>query len=145
MSDFNQEQIKNSKNILEEIKNYLALPNFILNNNTIPSEWYINSLLDSLPLLEKNQQENDFLKLYEELYKNLNEKIEQLNLNFLVILKNKIKFLESSKDYYNTLIKSKSNSNLIKKEKNKNLNKKKDIDNSYQIYTEKRKSRKIPC
>ena len=106
MSDFNQEQIKNSKSILEEIKNYLALPNFILNNNTIPSEWYINSLLDSLPLLEKSYQENDFLKLYEELYKNLNEKIEQLNLNFLVILKNKIKFLESSKDYYNTLIKS---------------------------------------
>ena len=106
ISDFNQEQIKNSKSILEEIKNYLALPNFILNNNTIPSEWYINSLLDSLPLLEKNYQENDFLKLYEELYKNLNEKIEQLNLNFLVILKNKIKFLESSKDYYNTLIKS---------------------------------------
>ena len=106
MSDFNQEQIKNSKSILEEIKNYLALPNFILNNNTIPSEWYINSLLDSLPLLEKSYQENDFLKLYEELYKNLNEKIEQLNLNFLVILKNKIKFLESAKDYYNTLIKS---------------------------------------
>ena len=106
MSDFNQEQIKNSKSILEEIQNYLALPNFILNNNTIPSEWYINSLLDSLPLLEKSYQENDFLKLYEELYKNLNEKIEQLNLNFLVILKNKIKFLESSKDYYNTLIKS---------------------------------------
>ena len=106
ISDFNQEQIKNSKSILEEIKNYLALPNFILNNNTIPSEWYINSLLDSLPLLEKSYQENDFLKLYEELYKNLNEKIEQLNLNFLVILKNKIKFLESSKDYYNTLIKS---------------------------------------
>ena len=106
MSDFNQEQIKNSKSILEEIKNYLALPNFILNNNTIPSEWYINSLLDSLPLLEKSYQENDFLKLYEELYKNLNEKIEQLNLNFLVILKNKIKFLERAKDYYNTLIKS---------------------------------------
>ena len=106
ISDFNQEQIKNSKSILEEIKNYLALPNFILNNNTIPSEWYINSLLDSLPLLEKSYQENDFLKLYEELYKNLNEKIEQLNLNFLVILKNKIKFLERAKDYYNTLIKS---------------------------------------
>ena len=34
--------------MLNEIKAYMALPNFILNNNTIPSTWYINSLLDDL-------------------------------------------------------------------------------------------------
>ena len=104
ISDFSQSQIKSSISILEEIKNYLSLPNFILNNNTIPCEWYINSLLESLPQLDKSYQENDFLKLYEELYNNLNEKIEQLSLNYLVVLKNRIKFMDKAKDYYNSLI-----------------------------------------
>ena len=88
ISDFTQAKINNTISILEEIKNYITLPNFIINNNTIPSEWYINSLLDNLPLLENTYKENDFLKLYRELYENLNKGMEELNFYFLIILKN---------------------------------------------------------
>ena len=88
---------------MEEIKNYITLPNFIINNNTIPSEWYINSLLDNLPLLENTYKENDFLKLYRELYENLSKGMEELNFYFLIILKNRIKFIDKAKDYYDKI------------------------------------------
>ena len=103
ISDFSQDKIKNTIDILEEIKNCITLPNFILNNNTIPSEWYINSLLDSLPLLEKNYKDNDFLKFYREIYQDLNKSIEELNFNFLIVLRNRIKFIDKAKDYYRSI------------------------------------------
>ena len=103
ISDFTQAKINNTISILEEIKNYITLPNFIINNNTIPSEWYINSLLDNLPLLENTYKENDFLKLYRELYENLSKGMEELNFYFLIILKNRIKFIDKAKDYYDKI------------------------------------------
>ena len=103
ITDFNQNTVKSTIDILEEIKNYITLPNFILNNNTIPSEWYINSLLDNLPLLEVSFQDNDYVKLYEELYKNLDQSIQTMNFNFLIILRNRIKFIDKAKDYYENI------------------------------------------
>ena len=88
---------------MESIKNHITLPNFILNNNTVPSEWYLNSLLDNLPLLEKDYQENDFLKLYKELYQNLSESLEELNFHFLILFKNRIKFIDKTKYYYDSI------------------------------------------
>jgi hypothetical protein len=103
ISDFNPDNIKSTISILEEIKNYITLPNFIINNNTIPSEWYIYSLLDNLPLLENDYKENDFLKLYRELYDNLSKSMEELNFHFLIRLKNRIKFIDKAKDYYDKI------------------------------------------
>ena len=103
ISDFNSDNIKTTINILESIKNHITLPNFILNNNTVPSEWYLNSLLDNLPLLEKDYQENDFLKLYKELYQNLSESLEELNFHFLILFKNRIKFIDKTKYYYDSI------------------------------------------
>ena len=50
--------------MLEEIKTYMTLPNFILNNNTIPSTWYINSILDYLNKIPEDYKENDYKKLF---------------------------------------------------------------------------------
>ena len=82
ISDIGQENIKSTIKILQEIKNYINLPNFILNTNTVPSEWYLNSLLDNLSSLEQSYKDSDFLKLYKELYKNLTQSIESLNFHF---------------------------------------------------------------
>ena len=48
IADFNKETTSDTIKMLNEIKSYMALPNFILSNNTIPSTWYINSILDYL-------------------------------------------------------------------------------------------------
>jgi len=103
ISDFKQETIKNTLDIFKELKNHITLPDFVLNTNTVPSEWYINSLLDNLPLLEESYKENDFLKLYKEVYQNLNQSIEELSFNYLIMFKNRIKFIEKAQFYYESL------------------------------------------
>ena len=106
ISDFNESQINNTLDLLEEIKKHITLPNFIINNNTVPSEWYINSLLDNIPLLEQSYKENDYLKLYNDIYQDLNHNIEILNFNFLIMLRNRIKFIDKAKFYYEEIVKS---------------------------------------
>ena len=59
--------------MLTEIKAYMALPNFILNNNTIPSTLYINSLLDYLKKIPQEYKDNEYEKLFNELTNDLNE------------------------------------------------------------------------
>ena len=103
IADFNPETIKNTLDIFRELKNHISLPNFVLNTNTVPSEWYINSLLDNLPLLEQSYKENDFLKLYKEVYQNLNQSIEELSFNYLIMFKNRIKFIEKAQFYYESI------------------------------------------
>ena len=162
--EYLEREISNNKeeeqfNINNEInkKNENNNDNLIINNNNTIK---LNNNIKNLNLntdISKKQNINDFhtdgFIPYEEKTKaNLNKKINRNDINKYInnannnINKNQNNYynnnLENNNLNYNTLIKSKSNSNLIKKEKNKNLNKKKDIDNSYQIYTEKRKSRK---
>ena len=106
ISDFNPSHINNTLNLLEEIKKKITLPNFIINNNTVPSEWYINSLLDNMPLLDESYKKDDFLKLYSEIYQDLNHKIELLNFNFLIMFRNRIKFIDKAKFYYEEIVTS---------------------------------------
>ena len=106
ISDFNQSQINNTLDLLEEIKKHITLPNFIINNNTVPSEWYIKSLLDNMPLLDQSYKEEDFFKLYNDIYQDLNHNIEILNFNFLIMLRNRIKFIDKAKFYYEEIVKS---------------------------------------
>ena len=103
ISDLNQDNLGSTISILEEIKKYITLPNYILNNNAIPLEWYINTLLDNLPLLDNSYKENDFMKLYKELYEDLCQKIEMMNFHYLISLKNRIKFIDKAKHYYDTI------------------------------------------
>ena len=59
--------------------------------------------MDNLPLLEESYKENDFLKLYKEVYQNLNQSIEELSFNYLIMFKNRIKFIEKAQFYYESL------------------------------------------
>ena len=99
-SDFNIGTTSDTIGMLNEIKNYMSLPNFILNNNTIPSVWYINSILNYLNKIPCDYKENDFKKLFEELTENLNDSIKQLDFEKLILFRNKLKFIDKMKDYY---------------------------------------------
>ena len=63
----------------------MALPNFILSNKTIPSTWYINSILDYLNKIPDDYKENDYKKLFDELSQNLNDSINKLNFEILIL------------------------------------------------------------
>ena len=99
-SDFNIGSTSNIIKMLEEIKAYMSLPTFILNNNTIPSIWYINSLLEYLNKIPKDYKENDFKKLFDELKEDLNNSINNLNFEILILFRNKLKVIDKRYNYY---------------------------------------------
>ena len=87
--------------LLSEIRTYMSLPYFILNNETIPSVWYINSVLDYLNKIPEDYKENDFKKLFTELTKNLRESINSLDFEKIILFRNKLKFIDKINNYYN--------------------------------------------
>ncbi len=99
-SDFNLDSTTDTRKLLNEIKKYMALPNFILSNNTIPSTWYINSILDYLNKIPDDYKENDYKKLFDELSQNLNDSINKLNFEILILFRNKLKFIGKIYNYY---------------------------------------------
>ena len=108
-SDFNIESSSNTIKMLNEIKIYMSLPNYILDNKTIPSVWYINSIIDYLEKIPNDYIENDYKKLFNELTNDLNESINNLDFEKLILFRNKVKFIGKIYDYYenkNQLIKT---------------------------------------
>ena len=103
IADFNKETTSDTVKMLNEIKSYMALPNFILNNNTIPSTWYINSILDYLNKIPEDYKKNDYEKLYNELKDNLNESINILDFQRLIMFRNKLKLIDKIKNYYDNV------------------------------------------
>ena len=114
-SDFNIETTSDTKKMLDEIKSYMSLPNFILSNNTIPSTWYINSILDYLEKIPKDYEANDYKKLFEELMKNINDSINILNFEKLIMLRNKVKFIDKMYNYFENVKVSMNNININEK------------------------------
>ena len=99
-SDFNIGSTSNTIQMLNDIKICMTSPTFILNNNTIPSMWYINSLLEYLNKIPEEYKENDFQKLFEELKENLNKSIKSLDFQILILFRNKLKFIDKINNYY---------------------------------------------
>ena len=75
--------------------------NFIV-DNSIPSIWYINSLLSYLKKLPNEYKENDFKKLYDELKNDIQKNIEILDFQSLILFHNKLKFLSKATKHYKT-------------------------------------------
>ena len=102
-SDFSKESTSDLIKMLNEIKLYMSLPNFILNNNIIPSVWYINSILDYLNKIPNNYIENDYQKIFTELTQNLNDSINVLDFEKLILFRNKLKFIDKMTNYYDNI------------------------------------------
>ena len=107
-TDFNISSTSDIIKMLNEIKTYMTLPNFILDNNTIPSKWYITSLLDYLNKIPDEYIENNYKKLFSELTQNINESINVLDFEILILFRNKLKFLHKCFDYYENVLKLKN-------------------------------------
>ncbi len=99
-SDFHTESTNDTIKMLNEIKTYMVLPNFIMNNNTIPSNWFMSSLLDNINKIPEDYKKDDFKKLFKELTKNLNKSINNLDFEKLILFRNKLKFIDKIYNYY---------------------------------------------
>ena len=98
-SDFNQESIINSSKIFKELKKYIKLSDYII-DETIPNEWYINTLLQYFNKIPKKYQDNDYELLYEEIGKDINSSLQLLSFDILGLFLDKIKFAEKNKTFY---------------------------------------------
>ena len=77
-SEFSSEK---TLDILKEIKLFLKTREFVI-DNSLPYEWYVNSLLECLVYLPKQLIDNDYFLFYEEIKKDLNNSI-----NYLIFIK----------------------------------------------------------
>ena len=102
-SDFNIESTSNLTKMLKEMKKYSLLPNFNLNNNSIPFVWYINAILEYLNKIPEDYKKYNFKKLFKELNQNLTDSINSLDFGKLIIFKNKLKILDKIKNYYDNI------------------------------------------
>ena len=117
LKNLKTEKISNIINILKELKNQLnQQPNYI-NKEYIPSKWYIDSLLQYLPTLPKNLVENDYEELLNELEKDINNSIKEIDFDELSKFIEYSKEIENEKCYYQNIEKIIYDLNLNEKAK----------------------------
>ena len=105
ITDFEQGSISNTKDILLILKTFVKSSNYVV-DDSIPSEWYIDSLLDYLEKLPDELKKNDFEKLYDEIEEDLNLSIKKLDFEAISVCLDKLKFTKRGKNYYEESIKS---------------------------------------
>ena len=98
-NDFEEGTINDTKSIFEQLKRFMKSSNFIM-DASIPSMWYINSLLNHLNKLPEKYKINDFNKLFEELKSDIEQNINLIDFQSLILFHNKLKFLSLSTKQY---------------------------------------------
>ena len=92
--------------ILSQMRDYLTNPNYNLNNNNdiIPSNWSISSVLNYMQKIPDEYKKNDYEKFFAELTKNLEDSISEINFEKIFLLKKKLQFLYQRKKYFEKCI-----------------------------------------
>jgi hypothetical protein len=106
-TDFEEGTTSNLINILKELKIFMKSSNFVI-DGSIPSEWYINSLIEFLYKIPKEYTENSHSLLFDSIEKEVNESINTLDFEILSICLNKIKYIRKN-IIYNIIILDKKN------------------------------------
>ena len=113
-TDFNEAKIETTEEILKEL---LKSSNSVM-DGTIPSEWYVTSLLEYLKKIPEEYTQNDCEKLYNEIETDLKESIKELDLEALSVIMEKLKFAKRGKNYYEESKKLLNDINLNEESKN---------------------------
>ena len=101
--DFNEAKITNTLDILNELKKNMKSLKLVI-DGTIPSEWFIESLIEFLPKLPKELIKNDYEELYKQLENDLKKAIENLNYEDLSIYLYKFNYVKKGVIYYNNVL-----------------------------------------
>ena len=103
-TDFDEGTLSNTNSILKEIKKYIKSSDFVI-DGSIPSEWYVSSLLEYLKKLPEELSKDDFKELYNEMEKDISSSIKELDFEALSICLGKAKFAKRIKVNYETTYK----------------------------------------
>ena len=98
-TDFDEGTTVNTEKILKELNIFMKSSNFVV-DGSIPSEWYVNSLLEYLQKIPKDLTDNDCEKLYNEIESDVNKSIKSLDFEALSVIIGKLKYSRRGKFYY---------------------------------------------
>ena len=101
--NFSQCNITNTYEILNSIKNHTKLSTYNF-NDTIPPEWYIESLLNIIKNIPEDYNKNDLEKLYDEIEEEINISINSFNIDFLNECLNKMQLVKKEKEYFEEML-----------------------------------------
>ena len=108
---------KTTLEILNKIKIFLKSSEYII-DNTIPNEWYINSLLNCLKTLPKELSDNDYKLLYDDLEDNIKTSIKALDFEKMSDCFGKMRNIRKDINYYSQAKAAIIDINLNQKVKN---------------------------
>ena len=91
--DFNpiSQSLCDTIHIFKEIKKLIKTQYFVT-NDSIPFDWYLNSLLQYIIKLPDKYKENDYELLFNELKANIEESIKNLDITILSQIQDKLKY-----------------------------------------------------
>ena len=95
-TDFNEGKFNNTEEILVE----LLKSSSSVFDGSIPSEWYVTSLLEYLKKIPEDLTKNDCEKLYNEIENDVNKSIKELDLEALSAIMEKLKFAKRGKIFF---------------------------------------------
>ena len=95
-NDFISGSTSNTMDILNELMHFMKSSNFLI-DGSIPSEWYLVSLIQYLKKLPEEYKKNDYEKLYSELNEELNESIKTCNFEYMSMFLDEMKFGNKNK------------------------------------------------
>ena len=103
-SDFNLNKLIDLKSILNELKNISNINSFLfMDQKSVPYNWYINSVIQYLPLLPDDLTDNDFKKLLNELEKEITNSIEEIKFEKLTRFIEYLKVINKKKFYFTNI------------------------------------------
>ena len=94
--------IGNTFDILKKLKHFMKSTNYVVDEG-IPSEWYIELLLENLKKLPDEYKLNDYEKLYNELENDIKKEIESHDFEQLSTVVARMRFSKRKKDFYSHL------------------------------------------
>ena len=98
-TDFDEGTTLNTIKILRELKKFMKTSNFVI-DGSIPSEWYVNSLITQLKLLTPELQSNDFENLFKSFEIDIKNSIKEFDFETISVCLGKVKFAQRGKVYY---------------------------------------------
>ena len=101
-SDFFINKSANLIEIFQELKKYVLITNnnLSLNKSINLCYCYISSVLNYINKIPEEYKENNYQKLFNELYENIIDSTNELSLEKLSVIKNKIIFIKKALQYY---------------------------------------------
>ena len=72
--------------------------NFVV-DGSVPSEWYVSSILEYLPLIPNDLTKNDCEELYNQIEEDVTRSIKELDFEALSVIIGKLKYVRRGKAY----------------------------------------------